>query len=73
MNNIYFTTLIRRVANNESAEVCGIIKPGWRVRLNRSMAVNVHKLLTIRYLQPGPMCRPTINMKRIRIHNISFL
>jgi len=28
------------VANNESSEVCGIIKPGQRVRLNRSQAVN---------------------------------
>jgi len=30
-------------------EVCGIIKPGRRVELNRSQAVNVHKLLTIHY------------------------
>jgi len=37
-------------ANNESSEVCGIIKPGQRIKLNRSQAVNVHKLLTIRYL-----------------------
>jgi len=29
---------------NESSEVCGIIKPGQRVTLNRSHAVNVHKL-----------------------------
>jgi len=44
------------VANNESSEVCGIIKPGQRVKLNRSQAVNVHnfhKLLTIRYLRHG--------------------
>jgi len=40
-------------ANNESSEVCGIIKPGRRVKLNRSQAVNVHKLLTIRYLRVG--------------------
>jgi len=38
------------VANKESSEVCGIIMPGRRVKLNRSQAVNVHKLLTIRYL-----------------------
>jgi len=37
-------------ANNESSEVCGSIKPGRRVKLKRSQAVNVHKLLTIRYL-----------------------
>jgi len=37
-------------ANNESSEVCGIIKPGRRVKLNRLQAVNVHKLLTIRSL-----------------------
>jgi len=37
----------------KSSEVCGIIKPGRRVKLNRSQAVNVHKLLTIRYLNPG--------------------
>jgi len=40
-------------ANKESSEVCGIIKPGRRVKLNRSQAVNVHKLLTIRYLRTG--------------------
>jgi len=40
-------------ANNESSEVCGIIKPGQGVQLNRSQAVNVNKLLTIRYLRPG--------------------
>jgi len=33
-------------ANNESSEVCGIIKPGRRVKLNRSQAKNVHRLLT---------------------------
>jgi len=36
-------------ANNESSEVCGVIKPGRRVKLNSSQAVNVHKLLSIRY------------------------
>jgi len=41
---------VLRSANNESPEVCGILKPGQRVKLNRSLAVNVHKLLTIRYL-----------------------
>jgi len=35
------------VANNESSEVWGTIKPGQRVKLNRSQAVNVHKLLTL--------------------------
>jgi len=40
-------------ANSESSEVCGIIKPGIRFKLNRSQAVNVHKLLTIRYLTSG--------------------
>jgi len=40
-------------ANNESSEVCGIIKPGQRVKLNRSQALNVNKLLTIRYLPAG--------------------
>jgi len=42
-------------ANNESSEVCGHIKPGQRVKLNRSQAVNVHKLLTIRYLHTAPI------------------
>jgi len=42
---------IRRLANNESSEVCGIIKPVPRVKFNRAQAVNVYKLLTIRYLQ----------------------
>jgi len=37
-------------ANNESSKVCGIIKPGRRVKLNRLLAVMVNKLLTIRYL-----------------------
>jgi len=37
-----------RDANNESSEVCGIINPGRRVSLNRSQAVKVHKLVTIR-------------------------
>jgi len=44
---------VPRHANNESSEVCGMIKAGRRgrrVKLNRSQAVNVHKLLTIRYL-----------------------
>jgi len=36
-------------ACEQSSEVCGIIKPDQRVKLN---AVNVPKLLTIRYLQP---------------------
>jgi len=40
-------------ANNESSEVFAIIKPGRRVKLNRSQAENVHKLLTMRYLPPG--------------------
>jgi len=44
-------------ANNESSEVCGIIKPGRRVKLNRSQAVYVHTLLTIRYL-PTAMVLP---------------
>jgi len=38
---------------NESSEVFDIIQPGRRVKLNRSQAVNVHKRLTIRYLQQG--------------------
>jgi len=38
-------------ANNESSEVCGIINPGQSFKLNRSQAVNFHKLLTIRFLQ----------------------
>jgi len=42
-----------RGANNESSEVCGIIKPGQTVKLSRSETVNVHKLLTIRYLREG--------------------
>jgi len=41
-----------REANNDSSEVCGIIKPARMVKLNRSQ-VNVHKLLTIRYLWEG--------------------
>jgi len=41
-----------RPANNELSEVGGNIKSGHRVKLNRSQAVNVHKLLTIRYLRP---------------------
>jgi len=47
-------------ANNESSEVYGTIKPGRRVELNRSQAVNAHKLLTIRYLRTGYtiMCYP---------------
>jgi len=40
-------------ANNESSDVCGIIKPGQRVKLIRSQAINVHKLLTIRYMRRG--------------------
>jgi len=46
-------TQLSPAANNESSEVCGIIKPGRRVRLNKSQAVNVHKPLTISYLAPG--------------------
>jgi len=42
--------LPRPRANNESSEVCGINKPGRRVKLNGSQAVNAHKLLMIRYL-----------------------
>jgi len=42
-----------RLANNESSELCGIIKSGRRVKLNRSQALNVHKLLTIGYLHPA--------------------
>jgi len=38
------------LANNKSSEVCDIIKPGRKYLLNRPQAVNVHKLLTIRYL-----------------------
>jgi len=45
--------LLFLVTNNESSEVCGTIKPGQSVELNRSQAVEVHKLLTIRYLLPG--------------------
>jgi len=41
------------VANNVSSEVFDIIKLGRRVILNRSEAVNFHKLLTIRYLLRG--------------------
>jgi len=43
--------MARRHANNESLEVCGIIKPGRRVKLNSPQAVIVYKLLTIRYSQ----------------------
>jgi len=39
--------------NERRANVCGIICPGRMVKLNRSQAVNVHKLLTIRLLQPA--------------------
>jgi len=48
-----------QVANDESSEVCSIIKAGRRVKLglNRSQAVNVHKLLTIRYLRTGSINR----------------
>jgi len=34
-------------ANNESSEVCGINKPGRRVKLNRQQAVNVYKLICV--------------------------
>jgi len=44
-------------ANNESSEVCSIMKPGRRVKLKGSQAVNVHKLLTIRYLRTGASTR----------------
>jgi len=38
--------------NHESSEVCGIIKPGRRVKINRFQAENDHKLLTIGSLHP---------------------
>jgi len=41
-------------ANNESSEVCGIINPGQKVKMNRSQALNVHQLLTIRFVICGP-------------------
>jgi len=47
------TTIIRYFTNNESSEVCGNIMPGQRVKLNRSQAINIHKLLTIRNLPRG--------------------
>jgi len=40
------------MASSEVVTLCDIIKLGRRVKLNRSQAFNVHKLLTIRYLQP---------------------
>jgi len=42
-----------RGSKNESSKVCAIIKPGRRVKLNRSQAVNIYKLLTIRYVHAG--------------------
>jgi len=52
--------LHRRRANNKSSEVCDIIKPGRRVKLNRSQAVNVHKLMIIRYLPTASGEQPCI-------------
>jgi len=53
-------------ANSESSEVCGIIKPGRRVKLNRSKAVNVHKLLFV-YGQGYSRLRDN-NIRNIRTH-----
>jgi len=65
--NVYFSILDflfqvhpAPAANNESSEVCYIIKPGRRVKLNRSKVVNVHKLLTIRYLPPDELLISTM-------------
>jgi len=58
---------IARRANNESSEICGIIKPGRRVKLNRSQAVNVHKLLTIRFLRPALASVQPFLLDRIQI------
>jgi len=55
---VFGTTVIDRWENNESSEVCCIIKPGLRVKLIRSQAVNVHKLPTIRSGGLGHMFRP---------------
>jgi len=55
-------------ANNESSEVSGIIKPGRKVKLIRSQAVNVHKLLTICYFPPGAN-RPTYSCDVTCIHS----
>jgi len=38
-----------QVANNETSGVCDIIKPGRRIKLYRSQAVNVHKHATMLY------------------------
>jgi len=43
-------------ANNESSKVCGIIKLGQTVKLNRSQAVIFHKLLSIRNYLPSGSC-----------------
>jgi len=60
INLCYFFCTYSRVllqANKESSEVREIVtKPGRRVKLNRSQALNIHKLLTIRYV---PAVRPT--------------
>jgi len=52
--------------NNESSEVCGIIKPGRRVKLKSSQAVNVHKLLKIRYLHSGISIKGFIQTSGLR-------
>jgi len=54
-----------RPAKNELSEVCGIIKPGRRDKLNRSQAVNVHKLLNIRYLLPP-------KLQLVLIYNVEY-
>jgi len=53
MGSMEAWTIFGLDANNESSEVCRTIKPGRRVKLNWSQAVNVHKLLTIRYSLPA--------------------
>jgi len=54
--NVVRISLYIRGQNNESSEVCSIIKPaGQMVKLNRSQTENVHKLLTIRYLHMGAL------------------
>jgi len=55
--------LILRAAKNE---VCGIIKPDQRVKLNRSQEVNVLKLLMIRNWQTAGYTH--IRVKE-RLHN----
>jgi len=54
-----------QVPRNESSEVSGIIKPGRKVKLNRSQAVIVHKFLTTRYLPLVLLCRPTVKREYI--------